>query len=92
MRLSVEGGGCSGFKYAFKVEPKEVANQQNDSRCVHKLILMESTRLTYHIFITRSFRKDGVEVVVDNDTFDLIKGATIDYTQELIRSSFVVGE
>lgn len=45
-----------------------------------------------NIIIIRSFSKDGVEVVVDKDSFELIKGATIDFTQELIRSSFVVGK
>jgi iron-sulfur cluster assembly 2 len=38
----------------------------------------------------RVFSKSGVNVVVDSSSFELIKGSTIDYTQEMIRSSFAV--
>ncbi|XP_021908829.1 iron-sulfur assembly protein IscA-like 2, mitochondrial [Carica papaya] len=38
----------------------------------------------------RIFEKDGVKLVVDNVSYDFVKGATIDYVEELIRSAFVV--
>lgn len=38
----------------------------------------------------RVFEKDGVKLVVDNISFDFVKGATIDYVEEMIRSAFVV--
>jgi iron-sulfur cluster assembly accessory protein len=38
----------------------------------------------------RVFERDGVAVVVDDTSFELIKGATIDFVQEMIRSSFAV--
>jgi iron-sulfur cluster assembly 2 len=36
------------------------------------------------------FSRDGSNVVVDESSFSLIKGSTIDYEQELIRSAFAV--
>ncbi|XP_048236038.1 iron-sulfur assembly protein IscA-like 2, mitochondrial [Ricinus communis] len=38
----------------------------------------------------RVFEKEGVKLVVDNISYDFVKGATIDYVEELIRSAFVV--
>ncbi|KAL0338632.1 UNVERIFIED_CONTAM: Iron-sulfur assembly protein IscA-like 2, mitochondrial [Sesamum angustifolium] len=34
------------------------------------------------------FEQDGVKLVVDNVSFDFVKGATVDYVEELIRSAF----
>ncbi|CAH9145045.1 unnamed protein product [Cuscuta epithymum] len=38
----------------------------------------------------RIFEKDGVKLVVDNISLDFVKGATVDYVEELIRSAFQV--
>ncbi|XP_020247683.1 iron-sulfur assembly protein IscA-like 2, mitochondrial isoform X1 [Asparagus officinalis] len=38
----------------------------------------------------RVFEKGGVKLVVDNISYDFVKGATVDYVEELIRSAFVV--
>lgn len=38
----------------------------------------------------RVFEHDGARVAVDPVSFDLLRGATIDYSQELIRAAFVV--
>lgn len=40
----------------------------------------------------RIFEKDGVKLVVDRISFDFVKGATVDYVEELIRSAFQVTE
>jgi iron-sulfur cluster assembly accessory protein len=36
------------------------------------------------------FGKEGAKVVIDEASFDLVKGSTVDYVQEMIRSSFAV--
>ncbi|KAL3872765.1 hypothetical protein ACJMK2_035967 [Sinanodonta woodiana] len=38
----------------------------------------------------RVFEKGGVKVVVDQDSMEFIKGATLDYHEELIKSTFRV--
>ncbi|KAK9748419.1 hypothetical protein RND81_02G055900 [Saponaria officinalis] len=40
----------------------------------------------------RIFEKDGVKLVVDRISFDFVKGANVDYVEELIRSAFQVSE
>ncbi|PPR94333.1 hypothetical protein GOBAR_AA26338 [Gossypium barbadense] len=37
----------------------------------------------------RVFVREGVKLVVDDISYDFVKGATIDYVEELIRSAFV---
>ena len=36
------------------------------------------------------FTKNGTKVVVDSTSFDLIKGSTVDYVVEMIKSSFAI--
>jgi len=38
----------------------------------------------------RVFEQEGVGIIVDQDSLDFVKGSTLDFTQELIRSSFLV--
>nr|AFK44744.1 unknown [Lotus japonicus] len=40
----------------------------------------------------RVFEKEGIKLVVDSVSYDFVKGATVDYVEELIRSAFVVTE
>ena len=37
-----------------------------------------------------SASKDGVQVIVDDVSAQFLRGATIDYTEELIKSSFEI--
>jgi iron-sulfur cluster assembly accessory protein len=38
----------------------------------------------------RLFERDGAQVIVDTSSLEFIKGATVDFEQELIRSAFAV--
>ena len=44
-----------------------------------------------HLFaLGRVFTKDGVEVLVDEISLDLLRGSTLDYEQDLMRSAFQI--
>jgi len=65
LRLSVEGGGCSGFQYQFGLaevpEPDDIVAET-----------------------------DGVRLVVDPVSFDLVAGCTVDYVESLGGAAFRV--
>ena len=63
LRVSVNGGGCSGFSYAFDIGKERAADD---------------------IVISR----DGATVVVDSTSIEYMKGATIDFVDDLMGQSF----
>ena len=65
LRISVNGGGCSGFQYGFSFD--EAVNADD-------LV----------------FERDGVQVVVDDVSMDLLVGAEIDFIEDLMGSYFQV--
>lgn len=65
LRVSVEGGGCSGFQYKFDIE---------------------RARADDDLVISR----DGVTVLVDSISVNYMKGAEIDFVDDLIGSSFKI--
>ncbi|MEG3179485.1 iron-sulfur cluster insertion protein ErpA [Sphingomonas sp. LT1P40] len=65
LRLSVEGGGCSGFQYKFELGD---AAEGDD--------LMVET--------------DGVRLVVDSVSLDLVRGASVDFVESLGGAAFRV--
>ena len=65
LRLSVEGGGCSGFQYKFDLA--EGADGDD---------LVSET--------------DGVQLVVDPVSLDLVAGAQVDYVESLGGAAFRV--
>jgi iron-sulfur cluster insertion protein len=65
LRLSVEGGGCSGFQYKFGLADNVDADDA----------IAET---------------DGVRLVVDPVSLDLVSGAAVDYVESLGGSAFRV--
>ena len=65
LRLSVEGGGCSGFQYKFGLAD---ATDPDDS--------VSET--------------DGVRLVVDPVSLDLVAGCVVDYVESLGGAAFKV--
>ncbi len=65
LRLSVEGGGCSGFQYKFALDDVVDADDSVATR-------------------------DGVSLLVDAVSLDLIAGAEVDYVESLGGAAFRV--
>ena len=65
LRLSVEGGGCSGFQYKFGLAD---APDADDSVA----------------------ETDGVRLVVDSVSLDLVSGCVVDYVESLGGAAFRV--
>ncbi len=65
LRVSVSGGGCSGFQYGFSFD--DTVRDED-----------------------RTFQRDGVSVVIDEISLDLLAGSEIDFVEELIGSSFQI--
>lgn len=65
LRLSVDGGGCSGFQYRFDLAD---AAESDD--------LVSET--------------DGVRLVVDPVSLDLVAGSTVDFVESLGGAAFKV--
>lgn len=65
LRLSVEGGGCSGFQYRF-----DLTDTADNDDAVSET--------------------DGVRLVVDPVSLDLIAGSTVDFVESLGGAAFKV--
>ena len=63
LRVSITGGGCSGFQYGFSLD-----GTRNDD--------------------DRLFEQGGIKVVVDQVSLDYIRGAELDFVEEMIGSYF----
>ncbi len=65
LRVAVNGGGCSGFQYAFDIER---------ARTPEDLVI----------------ERDGAVVLIDPVSLDFLKGARIDFVDDLIGQSFKI--
>ena len=83
LRVFVDAGGCSGFQYKFELD-YERPDEDEES-----IIDPEDD-----VVITASL-SDGAlstRVVIDEASLDLLRGSTVDFVQEMIRSSFAIVE
>jgi iron-sulfur cluster insertion protein len=65
LRISVSGGGCSGFQYGLSLD-----DQQNPDDLL--------------------FEQNGVAVVIDDASLELLNGAEIDFVEDLMGASFQI--
>lgn len=65
LRISVSGGGCSGFQYGFTFD--------------------DTTGET-----DRVLERDGAKVVIDDVSLEMMKGAKIDYVEDMIGAAFQI--
>lgn len=72
----MDSGGCSGFEYKFSLEPAVAAVEGEGSGSGEEAdVVVEA---------------GGASVVVDALSLDFVKGATLDFQEELIRSAFKI--
>ena len=78
LRLYVDAGGCSGFEYKFEVET--TTDNEDD-----EAFLLEEDDMIW-------VGPEGARVVVDAASLEFVRGATVDYVVEMIKSAFTVRE
>ncbi|KAL3792505.1 hypothetical protein HJC23_008427 [Cyclotella cryptica] len=86
LRLYVDAGGCSGFQYKFLLLTEDgttTSTDNSDDEAEEEDGTIDPEEdIVYTI--------DGARLVVDQTSLELLRGSTIDYVQEMIRSSFAV--
>jgi len=65
LRVTVSGGGCSGFQYGFDFD--EAAGDDD-----------------------KVFEREGVRVVTDTASLDLLAGSQVDYIDDLVGAYFSI--
>lgn len=78
LRLYVDAGGCSGFQYKFLLLSEDETSDDDEEDGA----IDPEEDIVYSI--------DGARLVIDQTSLELLRGSTIDYVQEMIRSSFAV--
>lgn len=80
LRVFVDAGGCSGFSYNFEMDTAK--NLEEDDVIFSQENVNQDAASDADPFRPR--------VVVDPESLELMKGATLDYVTELIKSSFEI--
>ena len=65
LRISVSGGGCSGFQYGFSFDDSATGDD-------------------------RTFERDGVRVVIDEVSLELLQGSEVDFVEDLMGAYFQI--
>jgi iron-sulfur cluster insertion protein len=65
LRISVSGGGCSGFQYGFTFDD---TTGESD----------------------RVLERGGAKVIIDDVSLEMMKGAKIDYVEDMIGAAFQI--
>lgn len=94
LRVSVDSGGCSGFQYAFHLEESmsTPGDGHGDAERQGETQRGQADAATAHPPDDFVFKENGAEVRVDPVSFAFLKGATVDYVEEMMSSSFRVVE
>ena len=87
LRLYVDAGGCSGFQYKFLLLSEDNSIDRNSPDTDDEEEEEDGTIDPEEDVV---FEKGGMRLVIDQTSLDLLRGSTIDYIQEMIRSSFAV--
>ena len=88
LRISVEGGGCSGFQYLFSLDTKLEEEDWYVMICSLHESHRHSMKILIPVYSISVVEKNGVKIVVDYQSLEFLEGATVDFQSELIRSSF----
>lgn len=65
LRISISGGGCSGFQYHFVFDDQQLVDDQ-------------------------IFAHNGVEVIIDETSLNLLAGSCLDYVEDMVAATFVI--
>lgn len=83
LRVFVDAGGCSGFTYQFELDTDTNLNPNEDIVFTESSLSLSSSPVT-------TSAATPARVVIDRGSLLLLKGSTIDYVQEMIKSTFEV--
>ena len=86
LRLSVEPGGCSGFQYNFELTDG-AAGESSDGGAT-----LAQPAAAADVSSDVTISEGGATLVVDVDSLELVRGSTVDFEDELMRSAFVVSD
>ncbi len=87
LRVYVDAGGCSGFQYKFELEQKDNSDGDDD-----KPVIDPEEDVVIESLLSDGSLVSPVTVVIDEGSLEYIKGSTVDFVREMIRSSFAIVE